>query len=222
MGNILKIKKFNNIKNIYIYKYNIYNIIYYYNDNKYLYKYKIYKDIYIYYNNIFLLNLLYNKKLSSTYYLNINFKRNRFFPFFKKISSTNTLMNCSLGMVSSFFSKKKSFLKSKVSYLMLTSFLRKLLIFAEPKVFDLQIRGLPLYIRDILKTFFAPGNKPYLHPLTRLHTVDEEHSNFHDGFKINYVFFLGNKSYSYMKKKKKGRLKRRISRKIVFSNNIID
>merc|ERR1711865_133868 len=59
-----------------------------------------------------------NNRISNEYNLMLNFKRNRFFPYFYMNEDKNTIFNNSLGIISKKFSEKKSFLKGKSSYIM--------------------------------------------------------------------------------------------------------
>merc|ERR1712078_717295 len=63
----------------------------------------------------------YNKevtKYNNIYNLSLNFKRNRFFSCFDMNTSKKIIFNSSLGIISKRFSDKKSYLKSKSSYIM--------------------------------------------------------------------------------------------------------
>merc|ERR1712118_234875 len=83
--------------------------------------------------------------------LNINFKRNKFFPFIKKDNEMDTIINSSLGMIANFFSKKKYFLKSKTAYVLLASFLRKILIYSNFYKIVLKVQKKPIYLIEIIK-----------------------------------------------------------------------
>ena len=155
------------------------------------------------------------------YYLNLNFKRIRFFPFLKKDQKTEVFFNNSLGMVSKFFSKTKAFLRQKTSYLLSASFLRKILIYTNLKYLILKIKGVPLFLRDILSTIINPSVKVYEHPFKAPPQLIDEGALQHS-FSFKYVVFTNLKPHSLMKRKQKGRLKRKIAKKIVLLNNILD
>ena len=160
-------------------------------------------------------------KRSDNYYLNLNFKRIRFFPFLKKDGKTQVFFNNSLGMISKFFSKTKAFLRQKTSYLLSAAFLRKIMLYTGLKRLILKIKGVPLFLRDIISVILNPNKKTYDHPFrSPTHLVDE--NTLAHGFTFNYVLFTNLKPHSLMKKKKKGRLKRKVAKKIVLLNNILD
>jgi len=158
---------------------------------------------------------------SLRYCLTLNFRRIRFFPFLKREGKTPVFFNSSLGMLSNFFSKSKSFLRQKASYLLSAAFLRKVMLYLGLKQLTLVIRGIPLYLQEILSTILTPGKRTYDHPLRSSQQVVDENTRPHR-FGFEYVIFTSLKPHSIMKKKKKGRLKRKIAKKIVLLNNILD
>merc|ERR1712153_197635 len=156
-------------------------------------------------------NRLYSKIYSSTlrpylsnkidfkrvdnYYLNLNFKRIRFFPFLKKDGKTQVFFNNSLGMISKFFSKTKAFLRQKTSYLLSAAFLRKIMLYTGLKRLILKIKGVPLFLRDIMNVVLNPNKKTYNHPFrSPTHLVDE--NTLAHGFTFNYVLFTNLKPHS--------------------------
>ena len=124
-------------------------------------------------------------------------------------------------MVSKFFSKTKAFLRQKTSYLLSAAFLRKIMLYTGLRQLILKVRGVPLFLRDIVSTILNPGKKMYEHPF-RSPTQIVGENIFTHGFTFSYVLFTNLKPHSLMKRKKKGRLKRKIAKKIVLLNNILD
>lgn len=159
--------------------------------------------------------------MSLRYCLTLNFRRIRFFPFLKREGKTPVFFNSSLGMLSNFFSSSKSFLRQKASYLLSAAFLRKVMLYLELKHLTLVIRGIPLYLQEILSTILTPSKKTYDHPLRSPQQVVDENTRPRR-FGFEYVIFTSLKPHSVMKRKKKGRLKRKIAKKIVLLNNILD
>lgn len=153
------------------------------------------------------------------YNMHLNFKKNRFFPYLDMIFSKKVIFNSSLGIFSRRFSHKKSFLKSKGAYLMSSSFVRRLLIYIRLKRVDLTIRKRPKYLKELLNTITTSTNVIYKHPY-RDELVNEK--DYTIPIYFEYLNFVNNKALGPIKKKKKGRLKRKISRKITLYNNILD
>ena len=164
----------------------------------------------------------FTNRVNKRFLLHLNFKRNRYFPQLLDFSSKNTIFNASLGVVSRYFSKKKNFLRSKSSYVLLSTYVRRLLINIKVLSLDLKITGLPVYLNTLIKSVLSPSNSLYKDPFGS--GVINENSDFQNSLKFNYVYFFNNKFFGFksLKTKKKGRLKRKISKKIVFGNSIID
>ena len=85
----------------------------------------------------------------------------------------------------------------------------------------LKIKGIPLFLKDILVAILNPAKKPYLHPF-KVPSQFVEEENLTNNFMFEYVLFTNLKPHSIMKKKKKGRLKRKITKKVALLNNILD
>ena len=153
------------------------------------------------------------------YFLSLNFKRLRFFPGFKTTSGTD-FVHLSLGLLNSFFRKGKFFLKSKITYLALTGFFRKLLIFSNIKTFFLQINRTPKYFMEILNTLLEPVINFYKDPFNTNILINEQYWN--PSFFFHSVIFTNPKPYGKVKVKQRGRLKRKISSRIIKLNRVLD
>lgn len=155
------------------------------------------------------------------YEIALNFKRNRFFPYFRMQTAKSCIFNLSLGILSKNFSLRKSFLRSKSSYLMSSSYIRRMLIYIKPTRLNLNIRRTPKYLKDILSVMMEKSNVLYKHPLKN-ELVNEKEFTTTDAVSFEYINFISNKALGPIKKKKRGRLKRKISKKVILYNNIID
>merc|ERR1712134_206353 len=112
-------------------------------------KFNVYKLIIK--ENISSLNT-YNKevtKYNNMYNLSLNFKRNRFFSCFDMNTSKKIIFNSSLGIISKRFSDKKSYLKSKSSYIMSSSYTRRILIYLSINRMQMSILKTPKFLKDI-------------------------------------------------------------------------
>ena len=214
-----KITKNEKLLKTYVYKYNNYKYIS--NKNfkkskyiltifflkKYIYNFFIYKNNFFIYKNNFFIK-----------YLFLNFKRNRIFPSLSNSKKKN-YFNISLGMFSKFFNKPKGFLKNKQVYLLLTNFIKKVIVYTSIKHIILFIKKLPKYFNEIINNIELPSNSLYNNPFTN-EIVDEKiQKNY---FNWVNIFFLNNRPFGLVKLKKKGRLKRKIKRKIILINQIND
>lgn len=109
---------------------------------------------------------------TTNYIISLNFKRLRFFPNFKNLKGIN-FTNLSLGLLNSFFNKGKFFLKSKIVYLALTNFFRKLLLFSGIKFFYLHINRNPKFFLEILSTLINPVISLYTNPFNVQSKINE-------------------------------------------------
>jgi hypothetical protein len=199
------------------------NFIYHVRFKKILYMSRRYSDIssYVFKNvkEVYLKGLHCKGSVYNTYALYLSFKRNRFFPYFDMTSSRQTIFNNSLGILSKRFSSKKSFLRGKSSYIMSASFIRRLLIFIRVVRLNLFFLKRPKYLKDILATINTSVNVFYQHPY-RSETVNEKELSLPIYFE--YINFINNKAYGPVKRKKQGRLKRKISKRVILYNNVAD
>lgn len=192
--------------------------------------YKLLSNIYINYiysfnkisKGLYISKIKVVKKLDyeySRYSFVLNFKKQRFFPHMYNILYKKTLFNSSLGIFSKNFSNKKSFLRSKASYLMSATFLRRILIYLRLPNIILKIIKIPKFLKDIMFTILSNSNALYTHPYSKNLIIEK---NIKTGFTFDLVLFTNNKAYGPVKRKKRGRLKRKISKKLFLYNNILD
>lgn len=160
--------------------------------------------------------------LSNLFCLDLIFLRRRFFPQITDNFSGHTIINGSLGFISKFFSKKKNFLRSKASYLLLSGFFRRVIVNIKFFRLRLKIRGLPVFIGSILNCLLSKTNSLYKSPFDRNFIVNEKEFNNSNFFNFISIHFMQNKFYGTKKFKKCGRLKRKIRKKVVLNNNILD
>jgi hypothetical protein len=166
-----------------------------------------------------------NIKLDKPIILNMNFKRNKFFPtlnfLMDKLSNKqNTLMTLSLGLLNKNMGFKRSVKSSKQSYLRTSDFLKRTLIFMSPFTVTLRIKGIPKYLKDVLGKIFGRSDKAVVDPRTK-NVISDSLVNS-GSFNIDNVVFSKNYGYSDLKKKKKGKVKRKIAKRLMKLNNILD
>jgi hypothetical protein len=150
--------------------------------------------------------------------LALNFTRNRFFPTLRTILG-ETYFFLSLGLLSKFLLKGKSFTKSKTVFILLASFLRKVLLFSSFKNLYLFVNKTPLYFKEIMSTINDSVINIYKNPFSNNLITEKEMSN---PFVFPVIVFTNNKSYGFMKAKQKGRLKRKIARRLTMINRVLD
>jgi len=150
--------------------------------------------------------------------LSFNFTRNRFFPALRTLAG-ETYLSLSLGLFMKFFSKSKSFMKSKSMYLILASFLRKTLLFSSFTTLYFMVSKTPIYLKEMMSTLNDPVVSIYRNPFSD-DLIDEK--SFQTPFKFSMFLFLNNKAYGKVKVRKRGRLKRKITKRLVLLNRITD
>jgi hypothetical protein len=151
----------------------------------------------------------------------LNFKRLRFFPLARPSYAGETVFTTSLGCVSKFLNKGKSTTKSKSTFLLVSKLLRRILLYANFLDMHLIVNRIPLYFQEILNNIHAPSKSLYIHPFAARNTIDETEDDIRV-FDFKYVSFTNIKSYGYTKWKKKGRLKRKITKRVYSINRVID
>jgi len=152
-------------------------------------------------------------------YLVLNYKRLRFFPLIRD-NKGSTLFNFSLGILSKFFKKGKSFIKNKAVYLVGFSLIRKILMYSSVEDLILIINRVPKYFQEFISTLHTTTVSIYKDPFSSVPVLNEPESSTFFDFK--YVQVLTYKSNGYVKMGKKGRLKRKIAKRVYSSNRVID
>lgn len=161
----------------------------------------------------------YLKKNKIFYYLIISFKKNKIFinlkNFFKK-----TYLTLSTGLFIKFFEKKKSFKKNKTIKILMAKYIRKIFLITKIINSILIVKRVPKLLTEILNFFNSPIAHKFLNPVDDK-PIEEINNNFL-WIKFLYFIFIENKNFSKNKTPQKGRIKRKILRKITFENKIID
>lgn len=141
-------------------------------------------------------------------YINLqNFKRRNFFFL-------------SVGFFLKYFEKRKALKKNKSLKILLARYVRKLYLLVKFKYTLFFIRSIPTYLAELVNTLNTPIIHKFLTPFND--KLFEDSSLNQNIFNINYFIFLKNIDFSNNKIRKKGRIKRKITRKIFMENSIID
>ena len=154
------------------------------------------------------------------YKLYFTFTSNRLFINLLNFSGKN-YTSLAVGLFLKFFKNKKSFKKNKLIKLLLVKYLRKLLIVAGVKNLYLYVQKKPLFFQELCKTLTTPLVNSFINPLTSL-SINENLILKSQPFYIRYLFFKNIKPYNIMCLPRKGRLKRKIMRRIIRTNRISD
>jgi hypothetical protein len=160
------------------------------------------------------------KRLVVTHDLYMRFNKHRLIITLADEKKHNTHFFLSTGLLLRHFQKKKSIKKNKSMKLLMARFLRKLLIVIRLRNIILRIRGIPLYLEIMLAMLFKPLSHLFPDPFTG-QEVDEI---LGEKTTLNFsaIVFSRFKPFGYQKEKKMGRVKRKIRRKLVKLNAVID
>lgn len=159
------------------------------------------------------------KKNKLFFYLIFSFNNGRLFVNIQNHKKRNFFF-LSQGFFIKFFEKKKSLKKTKTFKMLTAKYLRKLYLLNRIKYNIFIIKKNPVFFLEILNFLHSPiihkFNAPYIDGL-----VEEKKSN-NTLIKVLYFVFIKNKDFSKNKYKKKGRIKRKITRKLVLENSVTD
>ena len=151
------------------------------------------------------------------------FKSRRFFLNFGAMVGNLNYFSLSPGFFLRFFQFKKSIKKKKITRVLMVRFLRKVLLVLKLKSVGLVIKGVPTQMNLLLHTLFKRLSQPFVNPLTE--TIFNDSYLSSPALKdlgLSSIFFTKSKYHNAQKLPKKGRLKRKITRKLVRISNAID
>ena len=124
------------------------------------------------------------------------------------------------GLLLKGFDYKKSIKKLQSTKLLLVKFLRKMLLIVKVKNVVLTIKGIPTNLPQYVRTLLTPINHYLVDPTTN--TLYDEITKKPLGFNFHSIFFLKSLHFNNMKLRKRGRVKRKILRKLVLKNKLSD
>merc|ERR1712146_663293 len=88
--------------------------------------------------------------------------------------SQETVFNNSLGIISKYFSERKSYLRGKSSYLLSAAYLRRLLINLGLTKLKLEISKIPKYLKEIIRVITTNTNVLYNSPFSKNLVINEK------------------------------------------------
>ena len=135
-------------------------------------------------------------------------------------SSHKTHFFISTGLLLKYFNHKRALKKNKSMKLLMMRFLRKLLLILRLKNIVLHSKGLPLFLETLINMLYQPIAHPFQNPLTKK-TITEAKNKPRD-LKISELTFTHSKPYGSMKLKKRGRIKRKVRRRVMKANWVVD
>ena len=130
------------------------------------------------------------------------------------------LLSLNPGPIFCKFFEKKHLKNKRQTQTLLMRFLRKVLVFLKLQNFHLIVRGVPFNLKLLLKTLNTPVSHTLRNPFQPDHTfVDSAGAS---QLRIWLIRFVKTTFFGKRKLKKKGRVKRKVARKILAANRLID
>jgi hypothetical protein len=177
----------------------------------------------------------------------LNFKRYRFFPSIRPLGKAS-FVSLSLGLFRRFTRRSRAWTKTRMSYLLSASFLRKVLMYTTFHSMYLFINRAPKHLNSILHTLQSPALQVYEYPFLNfkldkskkkfLYVNNEIQFNTPDSdaplqvpiieefrpyqVQFPFIIFTNSKAYAPTKKKKRGSIKRQNKKKIILLNRIAE
>ena len=155
----------------------------------------------------------------SKHRLILTFRRSRIFVNFGNGLNQN-YFSLRPGLLLRFIKQTKAFKKTKVVRLMLAMYLRRLLIVSRLTSFDLWLRRLPIFMQEFLDALHRHTPVSFKDPITSKTVTESESDKF--VFQVTYMVFQYNKPFGFMKNRLRGRVKRKISKRIVRMQSRVD
>jgi hypothetical protein len=171
------------------------------------------------YLDIFYFNKFLKNKNRIFFFLILSFKKKKLYINLQNNNKKNYL-SISTGLFIKFFEKRKSIKKNKAIKLLMVKYLRKLFIISKINNLILIIKKTPLFVNELINFLNTPIAHKYINPIDQ--KIIDESVNRYLAIRFSYFIFTENKNFSKNKTPAKGRIKRKILRKITFENKIID
>lgn len=110
--------------------------------------------------------------------------------------------------------------KNKSMKLLVARYIRKLYLLVKFKHTIFLIKKIPSYLIEIINILNTPIIHKFVDPFSE--KIMEESKQKKSIFNINYFIFFKNIDFSNNKTKKSGRIKRKVTRKLIIDNSITD
>lgn len=130
------------------------------------------------------------------------------------------LLSLNPGPVFSKFFEKKHLKNKRQTQTLLMRFLRKVMFFLKLQNFNLIVRGIPFNLKLLLKVLNTPISHTVRSPFPNNEVFTDSVGNFQ--LRIWIIRFVKTLFFGKRKLKKKGRIKRKVARKILTANRLTD
>lgn len=126
------------------------------------------------------------------------------------------------GFFLKFYKNRRPLKRTKLFKVLLIKFLRKLLILGNIKSFNMVINRSPTLFTELYKLFITPNIVPYRIPNKKNLYLDSVINSSSNTFVARKFIFSRTKFYGLFKERRRGRLKRKVARRLIKKNTILD
>lgn len=127
-----------------------------------------------------------------------------------------------VGMFLKFFESRRPLKRTKLFKLLLVRFLRKVLILSTIPRVHLVINRSPTLFTELYKAFTTPDIVPF-RTLNRRRWYNDSKINLKRvPFTVDKFAFFRTKFYGLFKERRRGRLKRKVARRLIKKNSVLD
>ena len=175
--------------------------------------FNLYSDVF------FFIKKSYLGKTSPLYRLILTFNKLKLFINLLDKKKRN-YVSVSTGLFIKFFEKKKSLKRAKTIKILMAKYFRKLLLISRVYNLILIVKKIPAFLPEIVNFLNQPIAHKFIDPLE--HRIIDENEENTKRIKFFYFIFLHNRSFVKNKIRQSGRIKRKIRRKLILENSVID
>lgn len=157
------------------------------------------------------------------YNLYITFTSNKLFiNLVSNGGMRHNYFSLSVGLFLKFLNGKKALKKNKLIKLLLMKYVRKLLIVSEIRDLIIYTKRTPVFFNELCNVLVSPIIRPFVNPLTSSLYDDTKLNSNKPKILVKKIFFYQPKAFGSMKAPLRGRLKRKIMRRIIRTNRVCD
>lgn len=131
-------------------------------------------------------------------------------------------LSLSPGLFLKFYKNRRPLKRTKLFKLLLVRFLRKILILSGILSIDLIVNRSPTLFLELYKSFLTPDIVPFKVPKSRKLYDDLGRNSKTAVFSVERIAFLRTKYYGLFRERLRGRLKRKVARRLIKKNNVMD
>ena len=169
-------------------------------------------------------NKVFHKPFVPTFnlYWTFTFKNKMFITIRNDLDRYYNYISLFSGLFLKFFSNRKSLRKSKLFKALMVKLLRKILLASSIKNVNLIInRSSPMF-SELYKLLLTPSIIPYRVPKNSELYDDSSLNSFGKLLSVRKLIFLRTHSFTNLKTRKRGRIKRKITRRLLRKNEVLD